>query len=85
MLFILAAAGTPAPSTSKGLGRKTSHVRPTYIEEGDTLPYTFQFEAEVCGKQVQKITTGDAADKISLSTKKKEGITKVRIYSSWSC
>ena len=62
-------------STSKG--KKVSHVRPTYAAEGSKLPYTFNFNAEIRGKALSKVTTGNKADKIKVTDNKKYTVAKV--------
>ena len=59
-------------STSRG--KKVSHVRPTYA---DKLPYTFNFDAEIRGKALSKVTTGNKTDKIKVIDNKKDAVAKV--------
>ena len=62
-------------TTSKG--KKMSHVRPTYVADGEDLPYAFSFDAEMRGKALSKVTTGNKADKIKITENKKDVLTKV--------
>ena len=62
-------------TTSKG--KKTSHVRPTYVTEGEDLPYVFSFDAELRGKALSKVTTGNTTDKVKITENKKDVLTKV--------
>ena len=47
------------------------------MTEGEDLPYTFSFDAELRGKALSKVTTGNKTDKIKITENKKDVLTKV--------
>ena len=67
----------PNSGQTSSKGKKISHVRPTYVTEGEDLPYTFSFDAELRGKALSKMTTGNKTDKIKITENKKDVLTKV--------
>ena len=67
----------PNSGQTSSKGKKISHVRPTYVTEGEDLLYTFSFDAELRGKALSKVTTGKKTDKIKITENKKDVLTKV--------